>query len=165
MPPPLYTMRPESVLLSAPFGDVVLEYSDRPIVLASAGIGITPMAGMLSHLVKDGSTRTTVLFHADHSEETFALRNQVTEDLAKLQYGSMAVWYEEPGHRTQEVEGVKVGYMDLADTELPADAEFYLCGPLVFMKAVRTALIARGIPAKDIQYEVFGPDLWLADFE
>ncbi|MGF9660391.1 FAD-binding oxidoreductase [Arthrobacter crystallopoietes] len=155
----------DELVLSAPFGDVVLEYSDRPIVFASAGIGITPMAGMLSHLVKDGSTRTVVLFHADHSEETFALRNQVTEDLAKLQYGSMAVWYEEPGHRTQEVEGVNVGYMDLTDTELPADAEFYLCGPLVFMKAVRSALIARGIPAKDIQYEVFGPDLWLADFE
>ncbi|UNK45164.1 FAD-binding oxidoreductase [Arthrobacter sulfonylureivorans] len=155
----------DEVVLSAPFGDVVLEYSDRPIVFASAGIGITPMAGMLSHLVQSESQRTVVLLHADHSEETFALREQVRADLAKLPYASIGTWYEQPGERTQQVEGVQVGFMDLTNTELPTDAEFYLCGPLVFMKAVRSALIARGIPAKDIQYEVFGPDLWLADFE
>ncbi|MCU1511159.1 MAG: Oxidoreductase FAD-binding domain protein [Arthrobacter sp.] len=40
-----------------------------------------------------------------------------------------------------------------------------LCGPLDFMQSVRSALIERGVPARDIQYEVFGPDLWLADFQ
>jgi nitric oxide dioxygenase len=34
-----------------------------------------------------------------------------------------------------------------------------------FMQAVRSALIARGVPAKEIQYEVFGPDLWQADLD
>jgi nitric oxide dioxygenase len=28
---------------------------------------------------------------------------------------------------------------------------------------VRESLLARGIEARDIQYEVFGPDLWQAD--
>ncbi|GAC1369112.1 MAG: hypothetical protein NVS2B15_16150 [Pseudarthrobacter sp.] len=37
--------------------------------------------------------------------------------------------------------------------------------PLPFLQAVHSALIAKGIRAKDIQYEVFGPDLWLADFQ
>jgi nitric oxide dioxygenase len=32
------------------------------------------------------------------------------------------------------------------------------------MKAVRSSLIDRGVAARDIQYEVFGPDLWQADF-
>jgi nitric oxide dioxygenase len=41
----------------------------------------------------------------------------------------------------------------------------YLCGPLPFMRAVRSALIERDVPARDIQYEVFGPDLWQADVE
>ena len=49
--------------------------------------------------------------------------------------------------------------------ELPDDAEYYLCGPLPFLKSVRSGLVAGGVPAKDIQYEVFGPDLWLADFQ
>lgn len=54
--------------------------------------------------------------------------------------------------------------MDVNAVELPMDAE-YLCGPLPFLQAVRSDLIAKGVPAKDIQYEVFGPDLWLADLQ
>ena len=48
--------------------------------------------------------------------------------------------------------------------DLPAGAAVYLCGPLPFMQAVRSALIGRGVAPRDIQYEVFGPDLWQADF-
>jgi nitric oxide dioxygenase len=33
------------------------------------------------------------------------------------------------------------------------------------MQALRSAHIERGVPPVDIQYEVFGPDLWRADFE
>jgi nitric oxide dioxygenase len=44
------------ITLSLPFGDVVLDDSGRPLVFCSAGIGITPMAGMLSHLVVAGSS-------------------------------------------------------------------------------------------------------------
>ena len=46
---------------------------------------------------------------------------------------------------------------------LPEGAAYYLCGPLPFMKAVRSALIDRDVSPHDIQYEVFGPDLWAAD--
>jgi nitric oxide dioxygenase len=31
------------------------------------------------------------------------------------------------------------------------------------MQAVRNALLDRGVAARDVQYEVFGPDLWQAD--
>jgi nitric oxide dioxygenase len=82
----------DKVVRLAPFGDVVLEYTDRPLVLASAGIGITPVAGMLSHLVKSGSQRQVMLLHADDSEESFPLRAQVTEDLAKLADGTLKTW-------------------------------------------------------------------------
>ncbi|MCG2621163.1 FAD-binding oxidoreductase [Arthrobacter sp. I2-34] len=152
----------DEVVLSAPFGDVVLEYSDRPVVLASAGIGITPMAGMLSHLAKAGAQRTVRMLHADLSPETFALRAQVTEDLGKLPDASLTVWFEQPP--ASLAPGELSGFMNVNDVELPQDAEYYLCGPLPFMQSVRSALVANGVPAKDIQYEVFGPDLWLADF-
>ncbi|MET1036104.1 MAG: globin domain-containing protein [Arthrobacter sp.] len=155
----------DEVVLSAPFGDVVLEYSDRPLVLASAGIGITPMAGMLSHLVQSGSRRQVLFLHAANSPNTFALRRQVTEDLGRLPDASLVTWYAEQGDPTQMADGELVGFMDVGSVELPLDAEYYLCGPLVFMQAVRSALIGSGVPARDIQYEVFGPDLWLADFQ
>ncbi|HAP89431.1 MAG TPA: hemin transporter, partial [Arthrobacter bacterium] len=153
----------DEVVLSVPFGDVVLEYTDRPAVLASAGIGITPMAGMLSHLVKSGSQRQVMLLHADDSPASFPLRAQVTEDLAQIPDGSLSVWFLEPTASGAAPASEFSGFMDVTAVELPDDAEYYLCGPLPFLQSVRSALVAKGVPAKDIQYEVFGPDLWLAD--
>ncbi|MEO5313510.1 FAD-binding oxidoreductase [Pseudarthrobacter sp. CC12] len=159
----------DEVTLSAPFGDVVLEYTDRPLVLASAGIGITPMAGMLSHLVKSGSQRKVLFLHAADSPASFALRNQVTADLAALADASLTSWFLEPAGEGSSADSdagtVHPGFMNVKDISLPSDAEYYLCGPVPFMQAVRSALVGAGVRAKDIQYEVFGPDLWLADYQ
>lgn len=155
----------DEVVLSAPFGDVVLEYTDRPVVMASAGIGITPMAGMLSHLVKAGSQRQVMLLHADDSEDSFPLRQQVSEDISALAEGSMHSWFLNPSNGGSAGGSTFTGFMDINAVELPIDAEYYLCGPLPFLQAVRSDLIAKGTRPRDIQYEVFGPDLWLADYQ
>jgi nitric oxide dioxygenase len=162
----------DEVVLSAPFGDVVLTPGTRPIVFATAGIGITPMAGMLSHLARSSSTRMVALLHADDSSDTFALQGQVRADLARLPGATLTTWFMEPSQPpspdTAQNAGSGrqfTGFMDLSLLELSADAEYYLCGPLAFMQMVRSALILRGVPARDIRYEVFGPDLWLAEFQ
>jgi nitric oxide dioxygenase len=153
----------DRLTLSLPFGDVVLDDSGRPVVFASAGIGITPMAGMLSHLTAAGSHLPVTLLHADLDEASFALRHQVLDDVRRLPGGTAHVWYENgTGTSSLPVE-VSEGTMDLDDVKLPDDATYYLCGPLPFMQAVRSALLDRGVAPRDIQYEVFGPDLWQAD--
>jgi nitric oxide dioxygenase len=152
----------DTVTMSLPFGDVVLDDS-RPAVFASAGIGITPMAGMLSHLINAGSHLDATLLHADVDEASWALRQQVTDDVRALPNGSLHVWFERGAECSLPVDGVSQGVMDLTDLDLPDDAVYYLCGPLPFMKAVRSALLDRGVSTRDIQYEVFGPDLWQAD--
>ena len=152
----------DRLTMSPPFGDVVLDDS-RPAVFASAGIGVTPMAGMLSHLAAAGSHLPITLLHADVDEASFALRHQVLADLSTLTGGSAHVWYERGAESSLPVE-VRAGVLNLDDVKLPDEAGYYLCGPLPFMQAVRSALIDRGVPPRDIQYEVFGPDLWQADF-
>jgi nitric oxide dioxygenase len=152
----------DRLTLSLPFGDVVLDDS-RPAVFASAGIGITPMAGMLSHLRAAGSHLPVTLLHADVDEESFALRHQVIDDVRALSRATAHVWYERGAQSTLPVDGVHAGVLNVAGVDLPAGAGYYLCGPLPFLQGVRSALIDRGVPARDIQYEVFGPDLWQAD--
>jgi nitric oxide dioxygenase len=152
----------DRLTLSVPFGDVVLDDSGRPVVFVSAGIGITPMAGMLSHLTAAGSHLPITLLHADVDESAFALRSQVLDDLRSLPGATAHVWYERGAHSTLPVT-VHPGAMNLEDVKLPSDAVYYLCGPLPFMQKVRSALIEADVPARDIQYEVFGPDLWQAD--
>jgi nitric oxide dioxygenase len=149
--------------LSVPFGDVVLEDSGRPVVFASAGIGITPVAGMLSHLTAAGSKLPVTVLHADVEEPSFALRDQVFGDVSRLRNATMQVWYERGATTSLPVDGVHAGTMDVDAIDLPVGAAYYLCGPLPFMRSVRNALIEQGVPPRDIQYEVFGPDLWQAD--
>jgi nitric oxide dioxygenase len=152
----------DRLTMSLPFGDVVLDDSGRPVVFASAGIGVTPMAGMISHLATAGSHLPITFLHADSDEASFALRNQVLEDLRALPGATAHVWYEDGAQSSLPLE-VHAGMMNLDDVKLPDDALYYLCGPVPFMRAVRSALIERDVPARDIQYEVFGPDLWQGD--
>jgi nitric oxide dioxygenase len=153
----------DRLTMSLPFGDVVLDDSGRPVVFASAGIGITPMAGMLSHLAAAGSHLPITVLHADMDEASFALRRQVLDDVGRLPGATAHVWYEHGPQSTLPVD-VHGGIMNLDDVKLPDGAGYYLCGPLPFMQGIRSVLIDRGVPARDIQYEVFGPDLWQADF-
>lgn len=153
----------DRLTLSVPFGDAVLDESGRPVVLVSAGIGITPMAGMLSHLVAAGSDLSVTLLHADLDEASFALRHQVLADVRALPGGRAYAWYERGEGDGLGLDGVFPGWLDVDAVELPAGATYHLCGPIPFMRAVREQLLTRGVPARDVQYEVFGPDLWQAD--
>jgi nitric oxide dioxygenase len=155
----------DELILSLPYGDVVLDDGGRPVVFASAGMGIAPMAGMLSHLDAAGSGLPITLLHADVDEASFALRRQVVNDVLALPNAALHVWYEKEARSIEPVSSVHEGMMDLGAVDLPDDAMYYLCGPLPFMQAVRSALIQRSVAPRDIQYEVFGPDLWQADLD
>lgn len=149
----------DELSLSAPFGDVVLDDGRTPLLLVSAGIGCTPMVGMLEQLVATGTTRPVRVLHADRSPAEHALRADTERALRELPGARARFWYEQDAGGEP---GVRPGLMDLTDVELPTDADVYLCGSLPFMRAVRTQLLRAGIPARHIRYEVFGPDLWLA---
>ena len=143
-----------------PSGPVVLDRgSGRPVLLASAGIGITPMVGMLEYLAGQGSERRVAVLHADRSPSAHAFRSRVRDLVGKLPNASQELWYERPDGDSEE--GVHTGRLDLTLTTVPTGCVAYLCGPVPFLVAARTQLLAAGIPAADIQYEVFGPDLGL----
>ncbi|MFD1214342.1 globin domain-containing protein [Arthrobacter sp. GCM10027362] len=142
--------------LSNPYGDVTLDDGDGPLVFATAGIGCTPSASALRALANRGSDREVMVLHAEKNLEAWALREQMTADIGRLEGANLQLWLEEPA------EGCKTGFMSLQDVDLPANASVYVCGPLPFMKSIRNQAIDAGVPATRIHYEVFGPDLWLA---
>ncbi|MFE5555329.1 globin domain-containing protein [Streptomyces sp. NPDC056544] len=143
--------------VSAPYGDLVLADSAAPVLLASAGIGCTPMLSMLEHLADTGHAAPVTVLHADRSPADHPLRGDHRALTHKLTEASARFWYEESAEP-----GDGEGLMDLSTVPLAPGTRAYLCGPLPFMRAVREQLIAKGLPAADIHYEVFGPDLWLA---
>ncbi|MFD6417143.1 globin domain-containing protein [Streptomyces sp. NPDC060194] len=142
--------------VSAPFGSLVLPAGDGPLLLASAGIGGTPLLAMLDHLAATGSDRTVVVVHADRTPAAHAHADELRSLVDRLPGGSLHLWYEEPGDS-----GARAGHTDVSALDLPAGATAYLSGPLPFLRAVRGDLIAAGVPAADVHYEFFGPDVWL----
>ncbi|MFD7324376.1 globin domain-containing protein [Streptomyces sp. NPDC059875] len=147
----------DTLEVSAPFGDLVLPEGDGPLLLASAGIGCTPMLAMLDHLATTGSRRPVTVVHADRSPADHAHREELRRLVDALPQGSLHLWYEEPGDAADALPG----RADVTALDLPADVTAYLCGPLPFMRQVRGDLLARGVAAAAVHYEVFGPDLWL----
>ncbi|MFE3501487.1 globin domain-containing protein [Kitasatospora sp. NPDC059160] len=148
----------DTVELAPPLGDISLANGDGPVLLASAGIGNTPMTAMLDHLAATGSTRRIVSVHGDRDQLSHAFRADLEQLTARLADADAHVFYEQPlGDWPAE----RTGLVDLSTVEVPAGTTAYLCGPLPFLRAVRGQLLAAGVPAADIHYEVFGPDLWL----
>ncbi|MGX1807981.1 globin domain-containing protein [Nocardia sp. NPDC055321] len=138
--------------VTLPFGDLTIDpAAGTPVVLISAGIGITPMVGILNHLSACAPERRALVLHADRSAATHPLREQAGELVAGLPAARARTWYETDGR------------MDLSRIELPADADFYLCGGAGFLQALRAQLLALGIPSDRVHVELFTPNDWLLD--
>ncbi|MEU6175377.1 globin domain-containing protein [Streptantibioticus parmotrematis] len=157
--------------VSAPFGDLVLPAGDGPLLLASAGIGGTPMLAMLHRLAADraagGPARRVVVVHADREPGHHAHRAELRRLVEELPRAELHLWYEAgadavDGHHEGGRAVVRRGRADLGAVALPEGLTAYLCGPLPFMRAVRGDLLRRGVPAEAVRYEVFSPDLWRA---
>lgn len=145
--------------VSAPAGDFVVPDADGPLLLASAGAGITTVLPIVEHLARNQPRRPVIVAHADRTAEDHALRDTVAHVGGQIDDFTTYTWYEDP---TPDDTRSGRGYMDLSRMPLPAGLQVFTCGPLPFMRHVRATLLARGVPAENIRYEVFGPDLWAA---
>lgn len=145
--------------VTVPFGDLPAPTGDQPLVLISAGIGITPMIGILEYLAAEVPNTLVQVLHADRSDGSHPLRERQHELMAQLTNGSLDVWYEDglTGGQT----GVHPGLLTLDGIELPPTAEVYLCGNNGFVQAVRTQLLARGVTPARVHSELFSPNDWL----
>lgn len=143
--------------VAPPAGDFFLhEDRDTPVVLISAGVGITPMMAMLEHLHAQGSARPVRFFHAARHAGAQAFAARVRQLAGALPDGAAWIVHEEvsvPGGA--DVPDAQ-GRLDLGAQALPANADHYVCGPQGFMVAQIAALRALGVPQARIHAEAFG---------
>lgn len=144
--------------VSAPAGDFVLKNAERPLVLISGGVGLTPMMSMLETTVSLNPDRDVTFIHAASNGNVHAMRERVKEITSEHKVNAHTI-YASP---TADDEGNydKQGYIDFEflDSVLPGkDADFYFCGPKGFMQAIYKHLKDYGIAEEDINFEFFGP--------
>ncbi|MBV9090907.1 MAG: MOSC domain-containing protein [Mycobacteriaceae bacterium] len=146
--------------VAAPRGTFFLTDSGAPVILLSAGVGVTPVLSMLYSLAHTGSRRQIwwLLGARSGAEDPFA--NESRAVLNRLPNSQSRVFYSQPAGSDRQ--GVDYDFHGRLSPEmigrigLPRDADAYLCGPASFMKNLRAGLGSHGLDPAHIHMETFG---------
>jgi ferredoxin-NADP reductase/MOSC domain-containing protein YiiM len=145
--------------VAAPRGGFVLAEGPDPVLLISAGIGLTPLLAMLYLLARERSSRVVWWIHTTHDVESHAFSREVADLLGRLPSAHSLVYYTTPGEALAPDSGVRAGRLTaeiVAGLGLPTDAYAYVCGPETFMADTVAALAGVGIDPARVFTERFG---------
>lgn len=153
-----HNLKPGMTLaVSNPYGDFTPDSeSHEPVVLLSAGVGITPMIATLNRIARVNPGRHVIFAHAARNARHHAHRDDVAAAQKRMPNLQVITFYQEGAGEA----GVKGGLMDAA--RLPSwprtETDVFMCGPTGFMKQQWKELLALGVPAAKLHREVFGPE-------
>jgi ferredoxin-NADP reductase/MOSC domain-containing protein YiiM len=146
--------------VSAPRGNFTLGPGDGPVILLSAGIGVTPVLAMLHALATETSPREVWWIHGARNggEHPFAAETRTL--LKALPHSHSHICYSSPNPEDRPaVDFDAPGRLNTPVLEklgVPPDAHFYLCGPTAFMSDLTADLAAWGVAPDRIHTEIFG---------
>ncbi len=152
--------------IGPPCGDFFLDpevVNAKPLVLLSAGVGITPVLAMLESVVKSQPGRQVVFIHGALNGRTHAFGRNIRDLAGAHPNVTTHFRYSDPqsgddGHDSE-------GFIDaeLIEGLIPEkDCEFYFCGPKPFMTGIYRQLLEWGVPGSQVHFEFFGPKEALA---
>ncbi len=149
--------------IGAPSGSFTLARGTTPVVLMSAGVGVTPMLAMLNAVVAtdDASPRDVWWLHSARNKASHAFAGLARGLVGSVKHGNHWITYSRPG--TDDRPGVdfdRAGHLSvplLREIGVPKDADFYLCGPAQFLEELQAGLTAWGVSPLHIRTEAFGP--------
>ncbi len=150
--------------ISAPRGSFTLAAGVAPVVLISAGIGVTPMLAMLQGATAANAEASRPIWwlHSARDRAHHSFAKEVDDLLAALRASRRCVIYSRPA--TGDVLGKdfdRTGHLSLEllhELEIPEYADYYLCGPPNFLEDFQKGLAASGIPWPRVHVELFGPE-------
>jgi len=145
--------------VSAPRGSFTLQPGETPVVLISAGIGVTPVLAMLHTLAAARPRRQVLWLHGAHDGQHHPFAAETRRLLQALPDGRAYVCYSNPGPndrigRDFDAPG-RLSRAVLDKIGLPKDADIYLCGPARFMADMKDVLAGLGAPPERVHTEIF----------
>jgi nitric oxide dioxygenase len=154
--------------VSHPAGEFFLDPevdSDVPVVLISAGVGLTPMVSILNTLLDRGSKQRISFIHGARNTSVRAFREHIQE-AAKQHKNVTATFFISNLEPHSDVEGVHYHHagrvrLDVLDRSRDlqlenANTKYFVCGPESFMNAMEKQLLDLGVAPERINMEVFG---------
>ena len=154
-------LKPGALLeAAAPRGEFTLDDGTGPVLLISAGIGVTPVLAMLHQLASAGSERQVWWLYGARGPDEHPFAKEAHALLASLPHAHEHIFYSAATpaerHRAHAVAG-RITRQGLAKLHIPATtASAYICGPASFMTGMRDALSALRTDPARIFTELFG---------
>ena len=146
--------------VSAPRGNFRLGSGGGPVILLSAGIGVTPVLAMLHTLAAARSPREVWWIYGARSGDEHPFAEETRTLLKALPQSRSYICYSSPGPADRPaVDFDTAGRLALGMLQglgVPRDADFYLCGPTAFMSELTADLAAWGVVTHRIHTEIFG---------
>ena len=150
----------DAIEVAAPRGTFTLDGGGRPVVLLSAGIGVTPVLAMLHAIAESDPDREVWWLHGARSAAEHAFAREARALLAQLARARVHVCYSQPTPADPEPDAAtSIGRLSpelLERLGVPHDADVYVCGPATFMAGFRASLTALGFDPRRIHEEAFG---------
>lgn len=147
------------ILITEPLGEFILKENNKPIVLISGGIGITPILSML-YEASDKNQQVYVVQAALNST-VHSFKKEI-EYLSKTHSNVTSyVFYQEPLDTDKSnSDYTHKGFIseDFIKGNLPLESDFYFCGPPGLMKHLESTLLGLGVNNEQINYELFAPE-------
>lgn len=154
-------IKPGSILeVSAPRGSFTLRSGSEPVVLLSAGVGVTPVLAMLHALADGKSSRPVWWLYGARNRGEHLFNGESRALLQELKDGHSYIQYSRPGPADQMgVDFDAAGHLTVSAFDkigVPREGQFYLCGPPAFLRELTAGLAAWGVTADRIHTEIFG---------
>jgi ferredoxin-NADP reductase/MOSC domain-containing protein YiiM len=148
------------VEMSAARGSFTLRPGDTPVILLSAGIGVTPVLAMLHALAAEASPREIWWLYGARNGREHPFAEEARRLLKLLPQSRSRICYSSPDPEDRpNLDFDRHGRLDpkvLETTEVPRNGDFYVCGPSAFMNDLTVGLVRLGIDRDRIHTEMFG---------
>lgn len=148
------------VQASAPRGNFTLRPGDEPVVLMSAGIGVTPVLAMLHALAADASPREVWWLHGTRNGREHPFAAEARDLVEALIHRRRHICYSSPDPADQRnVDFDTAGRLNtqvIRKLGVPRNGDFYICGPATFMSDLTSGLVGLGVAPDHIHTEMFG---------
>ncbi len=142
-----------------PTGDFVVGHHDRPVVLLSAGIGVTPMLSMLHELTREPSSRPISFLHGARDSDHHPFREEISDAVRQSDNVRIGVAYSQP--KAEDTMGLDFDFHGRIDADMiresvtDLDAEYFLCGPASFLTSMVEVLAKLGVSDDQVHIEEF----------
>jgi ring-1,2-phenylacetyl-CoA epoxidase subunit PaaE len=132
----------------------------RHYVFWAAGSGITPVISLIRTILRTEPTSTVLLVYGNRNGASVIFREEI-EGLKNKNLHRFQIFHvlsrervdNDLGFGRIDAEKVHLFFEKVADVR--RGDEYYMCGPLEMIEAVREELKKREVPAKNVHFELF----------